>query len=103
MNPRRSQVIHVHTDNTEVAISDHFHRQSDAVERTDRTWALRCTPECEERILHDVEHSATHADGVPLTVAELAMAEADSERSQRNVGDLAAALNALAVEQVGRG
>lgn len=96
-------MIHVHTDNQEVAIGDHVHRQSDAVERTDRTWAFRCTPECEDRILHDVEHSATHAPGVPLTVAELAMAEAASEASQRDVGALASALNALAVEQAGRG
>jgi len=94
-------VIHVHTDNQEVAIGDHVHRQSDAVERTDRTWAFRCTTECEDRILHDVEHSATHAPGVPLTVAELAEAEANAEQSQRNVSDLAAALNALAVERAG--
>jgi hypothetical protein len=94
-------VIHVHTDNHEVAISDHFHRQSDAVERTDRTWVLRCTPGCEDRILRDVEHSATHAGGVPLTVAEMAIAEAASEASQRDVSRLATALNALAVEPAG--
>jgi hypothetical protein len=94
-------VIHVHTDNNEIAVGTHVHHQSDAVERTERTWALRCTPECEERVLRDVEHSANHVDGVPLTVSELTMVDAREQASQRDVSRLARALNALAVEQAG--
>jgi hypothetical protein len=89
--------VYLHNDNMEVASGDHNHHRSEATEQGDRTWALTCPqPGCEDRILHDVEHSARHAAGVPQTVDELAAAEHLEEAAKRDVSKLALALGQLA-------
>jgi len=88
--------VHVHNDNAEVVVGNHRHRQSEALERTERTWVFDCAPECEERVLRDVEHSAVHAGGVPLTVDEAAYAAQLADAAERDVSKLARALSALA-------
>jgi hypothetical protein len=90
-------VIHLHNDIIEVDSGDHSHHRSEAVEQGERTWSLSCDKAgCEERLLADVEHTARHSAGVPLTVEEQASAERLEEASKRDVSRLALALGQLA-------
>jgi hypothetical protein len=86
--------VHVHKDNGTVGYGDHFHEPPAEIEG--RTWTFDCTPECEARILRDVEHTGRTVASVPLTEDEKAEEELLEASSRKDVTKLAAALGQLA-------
>ena len=70
---------------------------------TDRTWAFDAHPELEARVLREVEFTANHPGGVPLTLAEKSLAEDLEKSSQVEVGRMTQALARLAKEEVTAG
>lgn len=82
--------VYVHKINGTVGYGDHHHdAPADIV---GRTWTFECTPECEERIVADVEHTGRNEASVPLTIEEEAQEEQDTRTANRDVAQLAAAL-----------
>lgn len=88
--------VHVHKNNAAVTYEDHSHAAPAKLD--ERTWSFTCQPACEERILHDVEHTARTKTGVPLTVEEEAEKEAISAQAEQDVSKLALALSKLGKE-----
>lgn len=88
--------IHVHRVNGSVGYGSHRHSIPADTPDEDRTWSFSCTPECEERIMRDVEHVARNADTVPLTVEERAQAEVQERVAHADVANMASALASLA-------
>lgn len=94
--------VFIHKDMDAVSFGEHEHLREHAPEGQgdERTWALTCSAECEERVLRDMEHSSRHPGGVPLTVAEKAEAEAFDRAAQKDVSKMAMALAQMAKEQI---
>lgn len=91
--------VHVHRCNKSISRGDHIHRAPTDLPDEQRTWEFDCTPECEERTLKAVEHTARHAAGVPLTVDEGAEADIQTDRGKKDVADLATSLAQLAKQR----
>jgi len=90
--------VYVHVENRAINIGTHSHVAPQTA-AGERTWTFDCTPECETRVLRDVEHCARAADGVPQTEAEKRSAQQMEESAKRDVSRLAMALGQLAESQ----
>ena len=88
--------VHVHASNQAIHYGDHHHAAPEDLAETDRTWSFSCTPDCEARVMKDVEHTAPSAAGVPLTVAEKQEADVLEKTARKDVSMLAMALGELA-------
>jgi hypothetical protein len=86
--------VYVHKNNRAVGYGDHFHEAPAKI--PGRTWTFECTPECEERVLADTEHSGRNEASVPLTVEETAEEEQLSQTAKKDVTKMAMALSELA-------
>ena len=95
--------IFVHRQNRAVGFGDHWHEApapQPGQQDIDRTWSFECTkPGCEERILHDVEHTGRTAVSVPSTVEETTEEEAIEQRGKKDVTKMAMAMTEWAKQQ----
>ncbi len=98
--------VYVHAMNSSINFGQHSHvapKLEEGVTEPPRTWAITCSAECEDRILHDVEHSARQADSVPLTPVEQGSEEIANRVATKSWGELMDALRGLAKERAGSG
>jgi len=95
--------VYVHNDVHAIGFGDFTVSQdSDGVEfnNDERTWSFQCDPEIAARLVKDYEFAAWNAGSVPLTNWEELEAEDLKNRSNVEVGRMAAALAQLAQERV---
>ncbi len=89
--------VYVHRGNASVQIGgqDHAHTRPEHMSENERTWPVDC-PQCEARILHDVEHSALSPDSVPLTPSEKSDEKIREKLANKSWGELMDALKSVA-------
>jgi hypothetical protein len=89
--------VHVHRQDSAVGYGNHHHEAPP--DSLDRTWSFDCTPECETRILRDVEHTGRNEASVPLTVEEVQEQEALETMGKKDVTQMAMAMTQWAKGQ----
>lgn len=93
--------VHVHNDVNSIGIGEFVIDQNDGEPNSDeRTWSFECDPEIAKEIINNSYFAAGNSGGVPLTQWELLEAEDIKNRSNVEVGRMAAALAQLAQERV---
>lgn len=108
--------VHVHSSISEITLPDGHHHLRDQKKRRkafgadgaepldgERTWAFRCTPECEEHVVRTQEFASNHAGGVPLTFSEQQLREDLESKARVETARMSQALAQLASERVAAG
>lgn len=88
-------MIFLHKSISSVASCGHLHRRSEGQPGGDRSWGVSCKPQCENRILRDVEFASRQPDGVKQTLDEQTASAVAEREVNKDVASMARALSDL--------